>query len=300
MQAMKKFPLVSILIPVFNREKIIEETVECCINQSYSNVEIVICDNKSTDGTWEIVQGLARLDNRIRIFQNESNMGPVENWRRCISEARGEYAKILWSDDTISQNYIEETVKLFADEVAFVLTSYEVFEKDIVHFKKDYKEKGIDVREYLEDILLHNKNSYPVSPADGIFRLKDVKDSLLLDIPNQFGLKFSKFGAGNDLLIFCLTALNYKMVMLTDRGLARFRSHSGSLTISNNLEFYYMYSKYYFINKYYPSIMSKFSSILFVKSFRNRDLLKIRKLSGRLSVRFLWDYVYDKVDRKLY
>ena len=88
-------PKVSVLIPVYNRQNLIETTVKSALDQTYQNTEIVIVDNKSTDNTWKILQALAQTDDRVKIYQNETNIGPVRNWLRCINEATGEYAKIL-------------------------------------------------------------------------------------------------------------------------------------------------------------------------------------------------------------
>jgi len=54
--------LISILIPVYNRENLIEETVQSALNQTYKNLEVIIVDNKSTDSTWEVLQKLASKD----------------------------------------------------------------------------------------------------------------------------------------------------------------------------------------------------------------------------------------------
>lgn len=70
--------LVSILIPVYNRENLIEETVQSALNQTYKNIEIIVVDNQSTDNTWEILQKLASQDERIKIFQNNTNIRPCE------------------------------------------------------------------------------------------------------------------------------------------------------------------------------------------------------------------------------
>ena len=88
-------PLASILIPVYNRAGLIEATIRSALAQSYDPIEVVVVDNASTDATWEVLQRLALEDPRLRIFRNETNLGPVRNWRACAEHARGHYAKIL-------------------------------------------------------------------------------------------------------------------------------------------------------------------------------------------------------------
>ena len=123
--------LVSILIPVYNRENFIEETVNSALRQTYKNIEIIIVDNKSVDSTWEVVKRLASHDKRIKIFQNETNIGPVKNWKRCIKEANGKYGKILFSDDLMAFDFIEKTIDYLKDySIGFVFTGREIFKNN--------------------------------------------------------------------------------------------------------------------------------------------------------------------------
>ena len=168
--------LVSILIPVYNRVNLVGETIDSALCQTYKNIEIIIVDNCSTDGTWELLQNYALKDKRISIFKNEKNIGPVRNWKCCIDKAKGKYAKILFSDDLISNNCIEVMVTEFDQETAFVLSSIimfdKIFQKDISKFKiKDQ----FSTNEYLKDILLNNNYGFPVSPACALFRVYDLK-----------------------------------------------------------------------------------------------------------------------------
>ena len=67
-------PLVSVLIPCYNCEKYVEEAVMSIIEQSYSNLEILVIDDGSTDNTGSILQELAQKDSRIRYIKNETNL----------------------------------------------------------------------------------------------------------------------------------------------------------------------------------------------------------------------------------
>lgn len=103
-------PLVSILITAYNRAKYIEASVRSVLRSSYTNLEVIIVDDRSTDDTWTIVQSLAALDHRIRIFQNERNLKQFQNRNQAASYARGKYIKFVDSDDIIYTYAISQMV----------------------------------------------------------------------------------------------------------------------------------------------------------------------------------------------
>jgi glycosyltransferase involved in cell wall biosynthesis len=273
-------PLVSILIPVYNREHLVGESINSAINQTYKNIEIIIVDNQSTDGTWEVLQNYAKKDERIRIFRNTENIGPVRNWEKCIAHAKGKYSKILFSDDLISENYIEEGLMLFKADVGFVISNLKIFNNTDTQpvLDRKYTRDEFSTKEYIEDILLIERKRLPVSPGCALFRTSDLKDALLIDLDNELGLDFPKFGAGNDLLIFLLICRNYTRIKIAENVSSYFRAHDGSFTISNNLEIYYEFARYYFIKRNSIELMTKYKSKIFIKSLRNTALEKIYNL----------------------
>ncbi|TKC03494.1 glycosyltransferase family 2 protein [Pedobacter cryotolerans] len=275
---MNKDVLVSIVIPVYNRENIITETINCAINQTYKNIEIIVSDNCSTDNTLAIIKDLALADNRIKILQNSENLGPVLNWKNCIDHVSGDFVKILWSDDLITENFIEETLKLFTDDCAFVMSAIKHFNGNIenVIFESNYQQRTVyDKDEYLKNILIYNKVVFPVSPGCALFRTKDIKSSFLEEVPNPESLVFKRYGAGNDLLLFIITANKYKYIKVVPQFLSYFRSHSESLTLSNSLDIYYEYAKWYFINNEYRKLIPDFGAKIYFRNLRDSMTYKI-------------------------
>ena len=261
--------MVSILIPVYNRESIISETISSAMNQTYKNIEIIVCDNASTDGTWNILEEYAQKDSRIKIFRNEENLGPVMNWKRCLDNATGEYGKILWSDDMISETFIEHTLPLFDDDTAFVLSGVRLFFSDPkVAFKESaFQKKGVySVDEYLKDVLIYDRKGFPVSPGCALFRLDDLKKSFLIEIPNNENLEFKTSGAGNDLLFSLLTAVRYKNIKTVGTIESFYRCHENSLTMFNlsKIVIYYAWAEYYFVRNYRRNLLKKFKARIFV------------------------------------
>jgi len=92
-------PLISVCIPCYNNEEFIAGTLQSLLNQSFSDFEIVVVDDKSTDRTLSVVQSFA--DPRIRLIQNDQNLGLAANWNRALSYSRGKYVKLLCGDDVL-------------------------------------------------------------------------------------------------------------------------------------------------------------------------------------------------------
>lgn len=297
-------PLVSIIIPVYNRAKIINETVFCAINQTYKNIEIIIVDNCSTDNTWEILHDLAKEDNRIKIFSNKVNLGPVLNWAECIKRASGEYYKILWSDDKVSANFIEEAIKLMNNDTAFVISPVEIFNDETGETisRIDYEEKEkYSTEEFLFNQIVHNKIKFMVSPGCALFRGIDIKESFVVDIPNTDNLDFKKFGAGNDLLIFLISAVKYSNVRIAKNTLSLFRSHNDSISIErkDEINLYYEWSKSFFIKNYYPKLVNPYKSKLFLKKIFNQKLVNLYKNSaGHVTLLNLFKAAYRKLQNE--
>ncbi|KAA0257631.1 glycosyltransferase family 2 protein [Deferribacter autotrophicus] len=304
--------LVSILIPVYNREKYIEETVKGALKQTYKNIEVIVVDNKSNDKTWNKLQELAKTDNRIRIFQNETNIGPVRNWKRCIDEASGKYGKILWSDDLIAPDFIKKTLPFLEnnEDVGFVFTGTEIFIDGTQKKSENYfiGKTGIyDSDKYINGVLF--EDNYPVSPGCALFRMKDLKENLLINVPNKVNSNFSMHAIGNDLLIFLLTAHKYKRFAFINEKLSFFRAHKDSISIKSNngkLPLHYSLAKAYFVENYRKDLIRKLNTSIWINikryptTAKKYNLDKIEKfyLSNR---DYKLDYVYlvNKVFKKI-
>jgi len=94
-------PRVSVAIPTYNYARYLPEAIESVLSQSYTDFELLIIDDQSTDGTVEVVSKYARGDKRIAFSVNPHNIGMVDNWNLCLREARGEYIKYLFADDLL-------------------------------------------------------------------------------------------------------------------------------------------------------------------------------------------------------
>ena len=107
---MMSTPLVSILIPVYNCAQYIEEAIKSVLEQNYANLDILICDDCSTDDRLMHIKRLAGTDARIRVFTNEKNQGKVLTLSRLFKEAKGKYIAFLDADDYLEKYKIEKQV----------------------------------------------------------------------------------------------------------------------------------------------------------------------------------------------
>jgi len=247
--------LVSICIPVYNRENVIEHTVQSAINQTYQNIEIIISDNNSDDRTLKIVSLLANEDSRIKILKNSCNSGPVMNWKKCFDNAKGDYIKFLWSDDYIDPSYIEEAINKFDENTAFVYSSvkwYNVLTK-LKHERIGYKRRKsgyYKLNSFCFGLIL-GKN-YPVSASCSIFRRVDLAESFIFSVDNKYKLDHSQSGAGIDALMFLILSTKYDKYYFINKPLVFFGLDEKSITITNGeklIPFYFTAFSYY-IKKY--------------------------------------------------
>ena len=95
-------PLCTIAIPVYHRmdSALAFAAVESALRERGRDIEILIVDDHTTDGTWERIRGLV-TDDRARLLRNDRNLGLFQNFNRCLDQARGRYVRILCSDDVL-------------------------------------------------------------------------------------------------------------------------------------------------------------------------------------------------------
>jgi glycosyltransferase involved in cell wall biosynthesis len=223
------------MVPVYNRRELLADCLKSALAQTCRDLEVVVVDNASTDGTWDVCREFAGRDPRVRIFRNAENIGPVRNWQRCFKEAQGRYGKLLFSDDVLSSYYLEKTLPLMRDpHVAFVFTMA-LIGPHPGQSKPAYRFAAhsgkFSRNRYIRHALLGLH--VPVSPGAALFRVSDLRGSLLLSIPSPTVGDFEAHGAGIDLLLYLMTAARYEQVAFVAEQLAFFRAHAGSITHSS-------------------------------------------------------------------
>ena len=109
----------TIAIPTYNRDHCIAEAVESALIQDMQDMEILVIDDQSTDRTMEIVNSYS--DPRLRIIQNDHNVGLFENFNRCLELANSQYIKILCDDDKLMPGCIQREIRIMDSNKNVVL-----------------------------------------------------------------------------------------------------------------------------------------------------------------------------------
>jgi glycosyltransferase involved in cell wall biosynthesis len=224
---------VSVLIPTFNREELLARAVSSAQAQTHQNIEIVISDNCSTDGSWSCAQRLASDDTRINCWRNDSNLGPLRNWIAGLERCTGDYIKILWSDDWIEPSFISESLAAFATHpqagVAFTATLVHAPGSDDVYYHFPQRH-FYGPEEYLIEAV--QSGHLPLSPGCTLVS-RDIA-SFRCTYPRWGKLERIALntGAGSDMLFIWEAVLRSGGVVHVPRFLSHFDCSPTSITMT--------------------------------------------------------------------
>lgn len=134
-------PLVSIVIPIYNqKESFLRECIESAISQTYSNTEIIVSDNHSTNNVPNILKEYQNLDSRIKVVRPERFLNMSESFLYVFAQAKGKYSCYISSDDVLNPNCISELIyKMEGNEnIAFshgMARYFEPYKSDYISWK---------------------------------------------------------------------------------------------------------------------------------------------------------------------
>ncbi len=152
-----QIPTISIGVPVYNGENYLADLLDSLLNQTFTDLEIVICDNASTDRTAEICAEFARRDPRIRYYRNDRNIGPLNNYNRVFHLSRGKYFCWMAHDDFLDRTDLEKRVRVLE------------LNDDVVHCISDVEYIGPDGRPLAFDPIRKRHICGPDGQAAPIF-----------------------------------------------------------------------------------------------------------------------------------
>lgn len=153
---MKKEELVSIVVPVYNAEKFLKDTVRTVLEQTYPNWELLLVDDCSNDDSVNIIKEYVTKDDRIQLLKNEKNSGAALTRNKGIEEAKGTYLCFLDADDLWEKEKLEKQLKFMKENhCAFSYTSYEFADSNgIPNGKKVKVPKTINYKQALKNTTI--------------------------------------------------------------------------------------------------------------------------------------------------
>ncbi len=131
-------PRVSVLVPTYNNEDYVEQTMRSILAQTFTDYEVIVADHSSRDATWDVLQRFAD-DPRVRLLTTPAGGSAERNWNRVTEEASGELVKLVCGDDLLAPNLLAEQVAAFdehGDGVVMVASSRDIVDasgRTVVH-----------------------------------------------------------------------------------------------------------------------------------------------------------------------
>jgi glycosyltransferase involved in cell wall biosynthesis len=169
--------LVSVGLFVYNGERFIEEALNSILNQTFTDFELIISDNASTDRTGEIAQAYAERDDRIRYYRSEKNMGAGWNARRVYQLATGKYFKQAAVDDLIAPDFLQRCVEVLESDPTYVLahSKTKVLDEDgnfVENFDRPMETDSDDAVRRFHEMSLKDHKCYRIF---GVMRMSALR-----------------------------------------------------------------------------------------------------------------------------
>jgi len=288
----KKTPLVSIGFPVHNGNSIkknkfcinISESLKSILNQSYSNIEIIISDNASTDGTSEIIKNLCKNDSRVKYFKQPKILPSVENFNFVFNKSSGEYFKWSCHDDCISENFIEENLQFLENNSEFSFSSSPCFFDYNFTNKKNKLKFNFDLSTFERIKNFHKISSFCHSLFYGLIRKKNLDKTT----------DFSKNYWAMDWIIVLELLLEGKFKTI-DNGHIIIGSGGASSNVMYTSSVAYNNKKIYYFIPFY-----ELNLIIIGKIFKSKTIRYLEKfLLSYLSIKLNASYFRKKLKKTL-
>ncbi len=278
--------LISIAMTTYNGEKYIREQIDSILNQSYSDIELVICDDSSKDSTREILKEYEKKDSRVKLFFNEQNLGFKKNFEKAISLCNGEYVALSDQDDVWELTKLEDSLKVFEKENVKMTSTNSLFtDENLNSLNRTMKDNlGIlNIPQGKNDLVKHLIHHNFVQGST-ILAKRDFINSCL-PIPEAVVYHDWWFG---------LKAASEDSFVYTDKVTLKYRQHNSNVTDNSASEY----------NKKIRPVEYKRAE---VEKYTQQAMLFLQIVSERKSDRQMEKYLNDTkkyyesfVEKKLY
>lgn len=185
--------MISVIVPVYNVEKYLEECLDSIQNQTYSDIEVILVNDGSLDNSKDICEKYCKEDNRFKLI-NQANQGQSVARNHGVAASIGEFIAFVDSDDIIRQDYLEVLIRYMSEEVDIVESQFTVHKKEF--FNENYKEINVifegDSEEAVKAVPKHVLSVNPVT--------KLYRRSVVEAVPYLEGLIFEDIYSGVGML----------------------------------------------------------------------------------------------------
>jgi glycosyltransferase involved in cell wall biosynthesis len=210
-----ELPLVSIAICTYNGERFLQKQIDSLLAQDYSNIEVIAVDDRSGDNTWDMLQECAQKDRRLRVYQNEKNLGYARNFEKAITLCKGDFIALSDQDDIWQSNKIRTLMDAIGDAIMIYHNSDFIDDQDM---RIGDKTMASRFRMYDGDSTLPFLLSNCISGHAALFSKKLV----------EFILPFNDAKYHDWWIAY--VAFNVGKVKFVDEVLVHYRQHQTSIT----------------------------------------------------------------------
>lgn len=176
----KNNPKISVVMAVYNTEKFVWQAIESILHQSFSDFEMIIIDDASTDNSWGILQKFAKKDERIKIFQNKKNLWIAKTRQKLINLTNSDYIATMDSDDISTVHRLEKSYNFLKQNYDYAVVSGNT---EII----DEKNQILGYRKYSEKIAKNILKKSPIAQWASMFRKKIFEEVNGYDEDLNFG-----------------------------------------------------------------------------------------------------------------
>lgn len=179
----RKRPTVSIGMPLYNAERYVAQAIESILGQTFSDFELLISDNASTDKTGEICQHFVQTDPRVKYFKNETNLGAAKNFNNVCDLACGKYFKWASYDDLLAPEFLGSCVDVLDSDEGTVLCytaaiQIDALGEEIKRYRADLSNVSAEKAELRYSDLI--RDEYNCLPVFGLIRAEPLKKTPLI------------------------------------------------------------------------------------------------------------------------
>lgn len=239
-------PLVSFIVPTLNRGRYVVRAVETCLladtEEANVDVEVIVLDSESNDGSWEALQVKFGSDDRVVLAQNTRGLGPTRSWLDGARLARGEFLTFLWSDDFISPRFLTALMPALYDGAALSIGTGLIRDLDDESPLPFSSDKDILVpSRYLDGYFRRGLDDgifRPVSPACSLFsravfeEWMRVVEAWCQATPLRHDLHWRR-AIGPDLLLFLVAfRMTPSEISVSHDAVVQFSHHEDSFSVA--------------------------------------------------------------------